>query len=292
MQLSDNAKGASLMIGAMTAFTVNDAFMKTVLAEVPLFQALFLRGVGLSIVLYLMCRAAGQLNSQIAGPDRKLILWRGVAEAGGAALFLSAIIFMPLANVSAVLQALPLTVSLAAAVFLGEALGWRRITAILIGLGGVLLIVQPGGEGFNAYALLAVGAVILVTFRDIAARRLSKDVPSVLVAFITSVIVTTFAGIASIFVDWVVLPANTLLLIGAAILFLCGGYVFSVSAMRVGEISVVAPFRYTSLLVALILGALFFDEWPDQLSLIGAGIVVATGLFTLYREAKARQMAG
>jgi len=193
---------------------------------------------------------------------------------------------MPLANLSAILQALPLTVSLAAALVFGDALGWRRLSAITIGFVGVLLIVQPGSEGFNTWSLYGVMAVLFVTVRDLATRRLSADVPGMTVTFITAAAVMAGAGLASLTEEWAPISAASGGLIVVAALFILGGYFFSVQTMRVGDVSYVAPFRYTGLIWALVLGWLVFDDWPDALTLVGAAIVVATGVFTLYRERK------
>lgn len=289
--LTDNMRGALLMMGSMSAFTINDAFMKTVAADLPLMQSIFLRGVIVVPLMLILCRAMGQLRFDISRRDWHLILLRTLAEMIGAFLFISALFNMPLANVSAILQALPLTVTLAAALFFREPLGWRRLTAILVGFIGVLLIVRPGGADFNVFSLYAVAAVLVVTFRDLAARRMSRDVPSTLAALVAAVGVMLMAAMGLAFETWQpVATSHVGLLIGAAV-FIIGGYVFSVSAMRVGEISFVAPFRYTSLLVALILGFIIFGEVPKPLTLLGAAIVVAMGLFTLYREQRLKQKA-
>lgn len=289
--LTDNMRGALFMVGAMSAFTVNDAFMKTVSADLPLFQSIFLRGVIVLPLLVILCKSMGQLRFDLSRKDWGLILIRTVAEMIGALLFITALFNMPLANVSAILQALPLTVSLAAAVFLGEPLGWRRITAIMVGFAGVMLIVRPGGTDFSIYSLYAIGAVMVVTVRDLAARRMSRNVPSTLAAVIAAAGVTVMAGLGLPFETWTPVALPQLGLLAGAAVFIIGGYVFSVAAMRVGEIGFVAPFRYTSLLVALMLGYLVFGEIPKALTLVGAGIVVAMGLFTLYREQRIKRLA-
>jgi S-adenosylmethionine uptake transporter len=207
-----------------------------------------------------------------------------VAEIGAAWFFILALFNLPLANVTAVLQALPLTVTLAAALFMGEKVGWRRFTAIGVGFGGVLLIVRPGPEGFNIYALSALAAVACVTLRDLVTRRLTPSMPSLLVAAAVSGMVTVFAGLASVTETWAPLRGDVALRVAGAAGFVILGYVFSVGAMRVGEIGTVAPFRYTGLIWALVLGLVVFGEWPDALTLTGAGIVAATGLYTLWRE--------
>jgi S-adenosylmethionine uptake transporter len=285
-RLSDNLRGALLMVGAMSGFTVNDAFMKSVSSSLPLFQAIFLRGMLVVPAMIVLCLVLGQLRLRHSPNDWKLILIRSLGEIGGTFFFISALFNMPLANVSAILQALPLTVSLAAALVFREPLGWRRMAAILIGFCGVLLIVRPGGADFNVYSLYALGAVVSVTIRDLAARRVSASVPSVFIALVAAVLVMVFAGTMSIGEGWAPITSEALWRLLGATGFIIAGYVCSVSAMRVGEISIVAPFRYTSLIVALILGYAMFGEVPKLLTVLGAIIVVATGLFTLYRQTR------
>lgn len=284
MQLTDNMRGALLMVGAMTAYTVNDAFMKGVAVELPVMQATFWRGVIVLPLMLILCRAMGHLRFNYSRRDWGLLMVRAVGEMLGAVFFLTALFNMPFANVSAILQALPLTVSLGAAVFFAEPLGWRRLTAILVGFAGVLLIVQPGGADFSVYSLYAVGCVCAATMRDLAARRMSRDVPSSFAGLVAAFGVLIMSGIGTFFEDSAPLTVSSLTALTFASLFIIAAYVFSAAAMRVGEIGFVAPFRYTSLLVAMVLGAVVFGEVPDGTTLLGAAIVVAMGLFTLYRE--------
>ncbi|WP_420857341.1 DMT family transporter [Marivivens marinus] len=282
--LSPNISGALLMMLSMAAFTVNDTFMKAAAAHVPFYQAITLRGVGISIGLITLALWRGQLRVNLPRRDWGRIGLRTAAEIVGTLLFLTALVHMPLANLSAILQSLPLTVTLAAAIFLGEPVGWRRMTAIGVGFLGVLLIVRPGTEGFTIYSVLGVGAVLAVTVRDLAARRLSAGVPSLMVAVVAALGVTAFGIIGGLSEDWVPVDGAGGLMLGGAALCLMVGYVASVSAMRIGEIAIVAPFRYSSLLVALVLGFLVFGDWPAWPTLLGAAILVGTGLYTFHRE--------
>jgi S-adenosylmethionine uptake transporter len=209
----------------------------------------------------------------------------------GTVFFLTALFKMPIANLSAILQALPLTVTLAAALFFKEPVGWRRLSAILIGFVGVVMIVQPGTDGFTIYSVFGIGAVVAVTVRDLGSRRLSREIPSGVVALAAATGVTVMAAIAGVGTAWVMPPAMAMAELAAAAVALMIGYVCAVSAMRTGDIGFVAPFRYVSLLVALVLGWFVFDEWPNALTLAGAMLVVATGLFTLYRERAAARAA-
>ncbi len=277
------------MMASMAAFTLNDTLLKLTNGAVPLAQLLFLRGVLSSVLIYALARSLGALRFRVARRDWGLIAIRAAAEVGAAYFFVTALLNMPLANVTAVLQALPLTVAFGAALVFREPLGWRRMSAILIGFMGMLLIVRPGVDGFSLWSGYALMAVLCVTLRDLATRRLSVHVPSMTVTLASSLAVTVSFGLASTLTDWVPVTLPLAALIGAAAVFIIGGYFFSIRAMRVGEISFIAPFRYTGLVWALVLGWLVFGDWPTNLTLLGAGIVVATGLFTLYRERRVKE---
>jgi len=284
---SDNLTGAVLMMASMAAFVLNDTLMKLMAGEVPLFQILFLRGILTSIAVGVICWRMNALRLSLPRRDALLVACRTVAEIGAAYFFLTALFNMPIANLMAILQAAPLAITLFAALLFAEPVGWRRLVAILVGFVGVMLIVRPGTEGFTIYSLYGLGAVACITLRDLATRRLSPETPSMLVTLLTSVAVMVVFGLASLGADWQPMTArHNWLTIGAAV-FVIGGYLFSIMVMRVGEISYVAPFRYSGLVFALILGYLVFGDWPDMLTFLGAGIVVASGLFTLYREARA-----
>ncbi|WP_299695181.1 DMT family transporter [uncultured Tateyamaria sp.] len=282
--MSPNTFGALLMMASMACFTFNDVLIKLTDGAIPLGQLLFVRGA-LSVALILLCaRWLGRISLRVSARDWVRIGIRSMSEIGAAYFFLSALLNMPIANVTAILQALPLTVAVAAAVVLGEPLGWRRMVAISVGFVGVLLIVRPGAEGFSVWSLYALGAVACVTVRDLATRSLSPAAPTMTVTLMAALTITVFFGLVSVTEPWVPFtPRLTALIVGASVLII-GAYWFSVQVMRQGDIGFVAPFRYTGLVFALILGLFVFGDWPDQLTLLGAGIVVATGLFTLYRE--------
>lgn len=282
--MSDNHRGAVLMMASMSAFTINDAFVKLLGDDLPFFQFLLLRTIGATVLILALAYRAGALVLPEKSRDRWLIALRSPAEMAAAYFFLTALIHMPIANVTAILQVLPLTVALGAALFLGERVGWRRFVAIGIGFVGVYLIVRPGADGFSIYSVYALLAVLAVTVRDLAARRLSPSVSSLTVAAAAVLTILAFAVVGAANTVWKPMASEDWLWLAGSIVTIIGGYLFSVSAMRVGEIGFVAPFRYTSLLVALVVGLVVFGEWPDQVTLIGATIVVATGLFTLWRE--------
>lgn len=287
--MSPNLTGALLMMGSMTAFTVNDAIVKFIGADMPLMQILTLRGAVSSGLMLWLAWMTGTLSLAFSRSDWWLIGLRSLCEAAAAYFFLTALLHMPMANVSAVLQMLPLTVTAGAAIFYREAVGWRRMLAIGLGFLGMLLIVRPGPEGFSVYSLYAVAAVACVTLRDLVVRRISPHVSSMSVSLVGAIAVCVFSGVASVGTDWVPVTGRLWGMITASSMLVMAGYLLSVMVMRVGEVSFIAPFRYTSLLVALILGYVVFGDWPTPLTLLGAAIVVGSGLFTLYREKTLRE---
>lgn len=284
MPLSDNARGALYMSVAMTAFTVNDACMKAVTQVLPLYQAMFLRGVFATLALLAIGWHMGSLRFGMEASDRKWLFLRTLGEVGGTLTFLSALRHMPLANLSAILQFLPLAVTLAAALLLREPVGWRRFTAIGVGFAGVLLIVRPGTEGFDRWALVGIASVAFVVLRDLTTRRMSSALPSVTVAVTAALSVTLTGAVLVPFGGWVPVGAAEAAQVATAATCLIAGYLLIVMAMRVGEISLVAPFRYTALVAAIGLGWVAFGQWPDTLTLVGAGIVILTGIYSFHRE--------
>jgi S-adenosylmethionine uptake transporter len=284
--MSPNMVGALLMMASMASFTLNDTLIKLTGGAVPLFQLIFLRGFLTTSLILITKGHLGPMHFNIRRRDLSFIALRCGAEIGAAYFFLSALLNMPLGNVTAILQVLPLSVTLASALVLREAVGWRRMLAIFIGFCGVMLIVKPGAAGFNIWSIYALIAVACVTLRDLATRQLSKGVPSMTVTLVTAGSITLAAGLASLSAPWVPITSDLALLIAGASVFVLGGYFFSIQVMRVGDVSFVAPFRYTGLIWALMLGWFIFGDWPGWMTLAGAFIVVATGIFTLYRERK------
>jgi drug/metabolite transporter (DMT)-like permease len=287
--LSDNLRGILLMCASMAAFTINDTFMKSVTQTLPLYQTIGLRGLIAVAGLAILTLATGAHRFRPSRRDGGLILLRSLADMAATVFFLTALLHMPLANLSAILQALPLLITLGAALVYGDRIGWRRMTAILIGLIGVLVIIRPGTEGFDRWSLLGIASVACVVVRDLSVRPIQGAVPSALVALGAAVAVTLMGWTGTAFQGWQSPTSWEAARTFGAGLFLIVGYLTSVMAMRHGDIGLVAPFRYTSLLWAIALGYLAFGNLPDLWTLIGAAIVIGAGLFTLWRERQLRR---
>ena len=202
MARTRNTQGALYMAAAMAAFSCSDALSKSVISVMNAGQIMFLRGIVTSILVYLLARRMGALRSWkvILQP---MVMLRVIFEALAAATYITALGMMPIANASAILQSLPLAVTLFAALFLKEPVGWRRWSAIVIGFIGVLIIIRPGPQGFTAATLLVVASVFVTAGRDLATRYVDKDVPSLMVTVCTAIFITFFgAALIAPFGGW------------------------------------------------------------------------------------------
>ena len=284
MRLNDNLLGAALMTCCVLAYVLNDAVMKLLFVDVDFFQAIFLRGLVSLPPLLILALMTKTLLQKYSTKNQRLMIIRILAEIGTTVTFLTALKHMPLANVTAILQSLPLAITMAAAIFLGEPVGWRRWSAICVGFTGVLIIIRPGLAGFNSYSLLALAAVILLTVREISTRQLDNEVPTVTVALSTTLGITAFAALMLIGTEWAEINFVSWSLIIAAAVAVTVATLLSVLAMRTGDIGFVSPFRYISLIGAVGLGILLFGEWPDGATLLGAAIIAFAGIYSLYRE--------
>ena len=284
-QIGDNMRGAGFMVLAMLGFTLNDALMKLANVDIDLFQAIFLRGILATALMGVLTWRSGGFASRRAAFDKHLVL-RTIGELAGTVFFLTALFNMELANAAAILQAMPLIVTLAAAVILREAVGWRRYSAIAVGLVGVLIIIRPGGEGFNIYSLSALAAVFCLVARNLARRQIPRDISANFISFYASCAVMIMGGLVTLSGTWQPVSALTLVKLTGSAFFLLTAYFCSIQAMRCGEVSFTSPFRYTALIWAGLLGYIVFGDIPDLAMIIGSIIVVCSGLFTLYRERK------
>ena len=288
----DNLRGALIMVLSMLGFAIEDMFIKLMGDVIPIGQIIFILGAGGAIGYGIMIVLKGQAVFERAMLTPPILL-RALGEIIGTLGFVSAIVLTPISSASAILQATPLVVTLGAALFLGDPVGWRRWSAILVGLGGVILIIRPGMDSFQALSLLALLGVFGLSLRDLATRRVPKTISSFQLSFLAFLALVPASlvymlGTGTSFVPMTGLQWGFMLsALGIGMI----AYYGIVAAMRVGEISFVTPFRYTRLLFAMVVGITVFSERPDMLTYVGATIIVASGIYTVWRERKVKQPA-
>jgi drug/metabolite transporter (DMT)-like permease len=270
------------MAVAMAAFTINDSITKAVSSEINFGEVMLVRGLFAILLI-----AAFAFHQRAIRPLRTIVMMpvalRVIGEIGGTITFMAAITHLPLANTSAIFQALPLAITLGAAVVFGEPVGWRRWLAITAGFIGVLIIVRPGIEGFNQFSLLAMVSVAFCALRDLATRQIPAT--SLFITLLMTVTVTA-AGAVIVFPlgGWIPPSGRSLGLLALAAVLVLIGYHCVIMSLRSGDISAVAPFRYSALLWAMMLGYLVFGDRPDAVMVTGASIIVLSGLYAFYRE--------
>jgi drug/metabolite transporter (DMT)-like permease len=289
MHGNDNLRAATLMVISMALFACEDTLLKVVSREVPVGEILVFLGVaGTAAFWALAARAGVPVLSRRALTGA--VLARNLGEFAGTIGIVTALSLIPLSTASAILQAAPLMVTMGAALFLGEIVRWRRWAAVLTGLAGVLIILRPGTDGFDGNSLWAVLGVAGLSIRDIAARRTPADLHSLQVAAwgFASVIL---AGILLMAVGPAPVIPSPLALATMAVTVTIGvvAYFMIVTATRMGDVSLVAPFRYARIVFAMALGAAVFGERPDLPMIAGSALIVASGLYTFAREAQLKR---
>lgn len=279
-----NLPAILLMVASMALFAVEDALIKTGSSEARVGQILVvvcsIGMTGFSILALLSGRRL--VTADIL---HRNVLTRCASEVVGTFAFVTALTLIPLSNASAILQATPLAVTLGAALVLGETVGWRRWAAIAVGFAGVLLIVRPGLDGFDANAIYALVGVAGLAVRDLATRRLPASVSSLQVsAWAYFAILVPAIGLMMVQGGWKPLGTTSLAaLVGAGLIGIVG-YWMVTTATRIGEASVVAPFRYTRLLFGALAGFIAFNERPDALMFAGSALIIGSGLYAFHRE--------
>ena len=284
--MTENFRGALLMMICMGAFVLNDAFVRLAGDTLPLGQILFFRGLITTFVLVIAAWYAGIFRIEVSQEDKLKVVVRSIVEGLTAYFFLTAVLHMPFANVTAILQILPMTVTLAAAFLFKETVGRFRTTLILIGFIGVLFIIKPSVNGFNVYSFYALIAVFLITLRDLITRKLSTEVHTLLPTVSASFGVLLFSIILMFNTPFQSLDMQNSFFILMAAFFIIFGYYTAVLVMRSGEISFISPFRYSAILFALIIGFVFFAEVPDKQAFLGMLIIATSGIVLLFRNKK------
>jgi drug/metabolite transporter (DMT)-like permease len=290
--MSDNFRASLLMVITMAGFSVEDLFIKLLAATVPVGQILFLLGCGGTVFFAL---AALLLRQPLWSADlvSRPFALRSAGEMVSTMAGVTALTLIPLSLAAAILQAAPLLVTIGAALFLGEKVGWRRWSAIGVGIVGVFLILRPGSEGFNPAVWLAVLAVIALAARDLATRATSRRLTTLQLTFWGYALSIIAGGVVYLVMGQPAVALtrqDLLLLLGAQVLGIVFYFTLTL-ALRIGEASLVVPFRYTRLIFAISLGVLVLDETIDGWMIAGLVLLTASGLYTLLREARLNRIA-
>lgn len=284
----DNLVGIVTMTASSAAFITNDTLVKLANEDLPLGEIIFIRSVFAVVLVGAIIGFTGDWRS-LPMARRPAVVLRTCGEVGATLLYLTALFHMPIGNSTTILQVVPLAATAGGAIFLGDKVGWRRWTAILVGFLGVLIVVRPGLDGFDAYALLVLGAMLFVTLRDLATRAIPRTTPTLLVTFISVAALLATGAALGLTEDWVMPDLTHFAMLASAAVALSTGFVMIIIALRVGEMATVAPFRYSNIIWAILVGYLIWNEVPDWITLVGTALIIATGVYTFYRERTLRK---
>jgi len=272
------------MVLAMGSFVANDTIVKLVGRSLPVGEIIMIRGAMAALLLFAICAWQGLLP-QIPRAGQRSVLLRSLFDVAGTIAFVTALMHMPIANLTSVMQAVPLAVVLLSMVMLREKVGWQRMAAIIAGFIGVLMIVKPSVSHANLYEVLTLLIVMSVALRDISTKRIPSRIPTFLVALGNAGFVTA-GGLALAAMQGMVKPEPWQLgLLALAAACLSSGYLFMVATLRVGDVTGTAPFRYSVMVFAILSGVLVFGEFPDGVAMLGMGLIVVSGLYAARREA-------
>jgi S-adenosylmethionine uptake transporter len=271
------------MVLCTACFVSADSFIKIIGNTLPVGQIMAILGFLSCIFLLAICAQQGILRHTPMIFSRAVLL-RSILDLAAGLMFISALMNMPIANMAAIMQSVPLVVVLVAIIFLGEKGGVKRIAAVTAGFLGVMLVIKPAPQSLSIYQLLALGTVVVVALRDVVTRKIPPHVPLLIVALANAV----FAGIGGLGFGLVqgirAMESWQIFVLLAASIFTTLGYIFIVATVRLGELSATAPFRYAEVLFAIIAGVLVFHEFPDLLAYAGMALIIAAGLYAARLE--------
>lgn len=281
-------RAISLMILSMAFLAGADAFFKLAVLAAPIGQVMTFVSLGGSTIFFIAAAAFG-ISVFTRDALHPMVLLRNLFEIIGAVGLVTGLKYISLPVFAAIIQAGPLVVTVGAALFLNEKVGARRWTAVFVGLFGMLLVIQPWSGSFTGWELSAVIGIAALSARDLVTRLAPAQMPALAISA-WGFTATLVPGVILWLVGDPVLVTtpDALWPILGAIIVTTSGYLAITTAMRIAPASVVAPFRYTRLVFTTALGVMVFGDRPDVWTLIGAGIILAAGLYTFFRE---RQLA-
>ena len=278
-----NRRAALTMSAAMALITVNDSMIKLASESLPAAQTIGIRGMFATVWVLVAAMAARQMKQLRHGVELRT-LGRAALDVGGTFSYLYALFHMPLAEAIAINMAAPLIMVLFAVVFLGEAVRWQRLVAVLAGFAGMLLVVRPGGTNFTWWTALCLLATLLNAARDVYTRFMPLRVPSMIVTLAAASAITLTAVTLTTVQGWQPVSAGVLMLLAGASAFLASSYYLLIVAMRLGDISAVSGFRYSALPAGALLGWIIWGYLPDAISCAGMAVLVLAGLYLLHHE--------
>ena len=272
------------MVISMGCLTLTDMLIKIVSQTLPIGQVMIFYGVGALAVFWGLLRINGE-SIQLSPFTNLAVVWRNIGDLIAMNSMFLALVYVPLSTVGAVIQAVPILVTACAALFLGEQVGLKRASAIFIGFLGTLLIIQPGAANFDITTILVLIAAVGMALRDIATKLVRENFSTLLLSFYSCFLFIISGSILLLIEgDPGVLDLENSVILVSMIASGCLGFFFMTKAVRLGDMSVVTPFRYTRLLFSMAAGIIILGEQVNGIMLIGSALTILSGLYIWRRE--------
>jgi drug/metabolite transporter (DMT)-like permease len=280
--MPENRLALLLMALSMTLLAAGDALVRLLGESLPSGQIIGMRGVFLTAFLLIGLRLSGR---RPIWPEltNRWSLARGLAETFSTYCFFISIQLLPIAVSTTVVFIFPVLLTLVSIPLFGEKVGPYRWVAVLMGFAGVVMISAPRGDTFNIALLLPLGTAFGLVARDLFTRKIPSEINSGTVT-LTTAIVTTLMGFASLPFGWVEVTMREVQLLPIAAALVACSFLTYIIAIRRGELSIIAPAQYLVILWATLWGALIWQEMPSSSSMAGGGLIIAAGCLILWRE--------
>ena len=288
--LSPNLRGIAFMVIATLVFVINDTLLKLATEGLPPLQVLFLRGISASLWCLPLVLLTGNVK-KLGRLFDKWVLLRNVMELGSVVCFILALAKMPIADITALGQIAPMLLLVGVSLLYRDRIGFVRMALIALGFLGALLVAQPSGTGISGYALLGFGTAFFTAWRDIVGRKVPAEVPALIVAFCTILLVMAGAGVATaIFETWQAPQPRHILLLAGSGFFLTIGHFFIFLAYRTGATGAVAPFYYMFSVWAVVSGIVVFGTIPNPLAIAGIVLILGSGVVIVLLDQRRRRL--
>ena len=281
------AKGIACAIAGGALLTLNDGVMKWLTGSYPIGEILFVRGGFAFIpILFLAWRAGGLSALRIHCLRAQSA--RAACLIVSAFLYVTALKHLPLADVVAVTFMVPIIVTALAPPILGEHVGWRQWTAVILGFLGILIMVRPTGEALQIAIMLPLGSATASAFRDIITRRISTSESSTAtVAFTNGAVM--LASLVTLQFGWIMPTWHDIGLMAISGIMFGAAHFLYIESLRLAEAVIVTPFRYFNMLWAILFGLLVWGDFPDAWIFTGTALIIASGLYLMRRQARQPQ---
>ena len=272
------------MIAAMGCLTFADLLIKIASQTLPIGQVMIFLGIGSIIVFWGLMRSKGE-SIRLSPLIDPAVSLRNVGDLIAINSMCVALVYVPISTIGAVIQTVPLMVTASAAIFLGEQVGMRRALAILVGFFGALFIVQPGSASFDVMTTLVFVSAVGMTLRDIGTKLVRTNFSTLLLSFYSCVLFSVSGCVLLLITGGASVPDIKMTVVFAAMIGLGSlGVIFMTEAVRLGDMSVVSPFRYTRLLFSMAAGILILDERVNAMMIFGSALTILSGLYIWHRE--------